>query len=142
MRAWVRNPIDNFILAKLEKEGLKPSPEADKPTLIRRVYLDLTGLPPTPKEVDAFVADTVPTPMKKSWTACSLRPTTASAGPGTWLDLARYADTNGYEKDGRRTAWKYRDWVIRALNQDMPFERIHHRPDCGRHAAASRPTIS
>jgi mono/diheme cytochrome c family protein len=121
MRTWVRNPIDNFILAKLESEKLRPSPEADKPTLIRRVYLDLIGLPPTPKEVDDFIADTSPDAYEKVVDRLLASPHYGERWARQWLDMARYADTNGYEKDNRRTAWEYRDWVIRALNRDMPF---------------------
>jgi len=119
--AWVRNPIDNFILARLEKEGLKPSPEASKSTLLRRVYLDLTGLPPTPKEIDAFLKDTRPDAYERVVDALLASPHYGEKWARLWLDLARYADSNGYEKDRRRTAWEYRDWVIRALNADMSF---------------------
>lgn len=122
--AWVRNPIDNFILAKLEHEGLKPAPEADKPTLIRRVYLDLTGLPPSPKEVDEFLADRSPDAYEKVVDRLLASPHYGERWARQWLDLARYADTNGYEKDSRRTAWEYRDWVIRAFNKDMPFSEF------------------
>ncbi|HEX5483288.1 MAG TPA: PSD1 and planctomycete cytochrome C domain-containing protein [Terriglobia bacterium] len=119
--AWCRNPIDYFVLAKLEKENLKPSPEADKQTLIRRVYLDLIGLPPTPQEVDAFVADKSPNAYEKVVDHLLASPHYGERWAREWLDLARYADTNGYEKDQRRTAWEYRDWVIKALNQNMSF---------------------
>ena len=122
--AWVRNPIDNFILAKLEEEGLKPSPEADKTTLIRRVYLDLIGLPPTPDQVDAFLADKSPNAYENVVDALLASPRYGERWARPWLDLARYADTNGYEKDGRRTAWKYRDWVINALNKDESFKQF------------------
>ena len=119
--AWCRNPIDNFILAKLEKEGLKPSSQASKATLIRRVYLDLTGLPPSPQEVDAFISDNNPDAYERIVDRLLASPHYGERWARPWLDLARYADSNGYEKDGRRTAWEYRDWVIRALNQDMSF---------------------
>ena len=120
-----RNGIDHFVLARLEQEGLAPSPEADRATLIRRVSLDLTGLPPTLAEVDALPERTrVRTPTKRSSTACWRRRTTASTRPCSWLDLARYADTNGYEKDDRRTIWPYRDWVINAFNRDLPFDQF------------------
>ena len=122
--AWCRNPIDNFILAKLDSEGLKPSPEADKRTLIRRVYLDLIGLPPTPAEVDAFLADTTPDAYEKVVDRLQASPRYGERWARPWLDLARYADSNGYEKDNPRVAWEYRDWVIRALNQDMPFNQF------------------
>lgn len=122
--AWCRNPIDNFILAKLEAEQLKPSPEADKRTLIRRVYLDLVGLPPTPAEVDAFVQDESPDAYEKVVDRLQASPRYGERWARPWLDLARYADSNGYEKDNPRVAWEYRDWVIRALNQDMPFNEF------------------
>ncbi len=119
--AWCRNPIDNFILAKLETEGLKPSPEAEKTTLLRRVYLDLIGLPPTPKEIDDFLADKSADAYEKVVDGLLASPHYGERWARPWLDLARYADSNGYEKDRLRTAWEYRDWVIRALNQDLSF---------------------
>jgi cytochrome c553 len=122
--AWPRNPIDNFILARLEREGLRPAPEAPKSTLLRRVYLDLIGLPPSPKEVDAFVADQSPDAYEKVVDRLLASPRYGERWARPWLDLARYADSNGYEKDRLRTAWEYRDWVIRALNQDMPFREF------------------
>ena len=118
---WCRNPIDNFILAKLEKNGLRPSEEADKATLIRRVYLDVIGLPPSPQEVDAFLADKSPDAYEKVVDRLFRSPRYGERWARQWLDLARYADSNGYEADRRRTAWEYRDWVIRALNKDMSF---------------------
>ena len=121
---WVRNEIDAFILARLEKEGLHPSPEADKTTLIRRVYLDLVGLPPSPEDVDAFLADHSPDAYEKLVDRLLASPQYGERWARPWLDLARYADTNGYEKDNRRTAWEYRDWVIRALNSDMSFKEF------------------
>ncbi len=122
--AWCKNPIDNFVLAKLEAEGLKPSPEASKRTLIRRVYLDLIGLPPTPREVDDFVADQSADAYEKVVDRLQASPRYGERWARPWLDLARYADSNGYEKDNPRVAWEYRDWVIRALNQDMPFNEF------------------
>jgi hypothetical protein len=122
--AWVRNPIDRFVLARIEKEGLGPSPEADKATLIRRVSLDLVGLPPSPAEVDAFLADASPDAYEKVVDRLLASPRYGERWARPWLDLARYADTNGYEKDRRRTAWKYRDWVIGALNADLPFRQF------------------
>ncbi|HMJ61415.1 MAG TPA: DUF1549 domain-containing protein, partial [Bryobacteraceae bacterium] len=122
--AWPRNPIDNFILARLEREGLRPAPDAPKSTLLRRVYLDLTGLPPSPQEVDAFVADQSPDAYERVVDRLLASPRYGERWARPWLDLARYADSNGYEKDRLRTAWEYRDWVIRALNQDMPFREF------------------
>ena len=120
----VRNEIDAFILARMEKEGLHPSPEADQTTLIRRVYLDLIGLPPSPQDVDAFLADKRPTAYEELVDRLLASPHYGERWARPWLDLARYADTNGYEKDNRRTAWEYRDWVIRALNSDMSFKEF------------------
>ena len=119
--AWVRNPIDNFILAKLEKEGLTPAPEANKSALLRRVYLDVTGLPPTPQELHDFLADSRPDAYERVVDRLFASPHYGEKWARQWLDLARYADSNGYEKDRRRTAWEYRDWVIRALNADLSF---------------------
>ena len=118
------NPIDAFILAKLQKEGLNFSPEADKYTLIRRVYLDLIGIPPTPEEVDAFVKDRDANAYEKVVDKLLASPQYGERWARKWLDLARYADTNGYEKDRRRSVWPYRDWVITALNDDMPFDQF------------------
>ncbi len=122
--AWRRNPIDDFVLARLEKEGLKPSPEASKETLIRSVSLDLIGLPPTPEEVDAFLADHSPQAYEKVVDRLLASPHFGERWAAAWLDLARYADTNGYEADRRRTMWKYRDWVIKAFNEDMSFREF------------------
>ncbi|MBX3178199.1 MAG: PSD1 domain-containing protein [Candidatus Hydrogenedentes bacterium] len=121
---WGHNPIDAFLLRAMEKQGLSPSPEADRNTLIRRLSLDLRGLPPTPTEVQAFLADDRP----DAWEALVER-FLASPHYGErmaigWLDIARYADTNGYEKDRPRSVWPYRDWVINAFNADMPFDRF------------------
>jgi Protein of unknown function (DUF1553)/Protein of unknown function (DUF1549) len=122
--AWPRNAIDYFVLARLEREGLSPSPEAAKENLIRRAYLDLTGLPPSVEEVEAFVADRSADAYEKVIDRLLASPHYGERWARPWLDLARYADTNGYEKDQRRTMWKYRDWVIDALNRDMPFDRF------------------
>ena len=121
---WVRNPIDAFVLARLQKEKLKPSPEADRATLIRRVSLDLIGLPPTPAEVDAFVNDKSKDAYEKVVDRLLASPHYGEKWAREWLDLARYADTHGYEKDPRRSMWPYRDWVIHAYNADMPFDEF------------------
>ena len=121
---WVRNPVDAFVLSRLEQEKLGPSPEASRTTLLRRVTLDLTGLPPTPQEVDAFVADRAPDAYDKVVERLLASPHYGERWARPWLDLARYADTNGYEKDNRREIWKYRDWVIAAFNRDLPFDRF------------------
>jgi len=123
-QAWVRNPIDAFILARLEKEGLQPSPEASRETLIRRVSLDLIGIPPTPKETDDFLNDTHPDAYERLVERLLASPHYGERWARPWLDLARYADTNGWEKDDRRSIWKYRDWVIDALNRDLPFDEF------------------
>ncbi len=122
--AWAKGPIDRFVLARLEREGLAPSPEADPPTLIRRVWLDVLGLPPTPDEVDAFVADPAPDAYERMVDRAFESPHAGEHFAAAWLDLARYADTNGYEKDLIRTMWPWRDWVIRAFNSGMTFDRF------------------
>ena len=122
---WVRNPIDRFVLARLEAEGLQPAPEADRRALARRVSLDLTGLPPTPREVDAFVRDPSPIGIRKTGgPAARLRRAGASIAAHYWLDAARYADTHGLHADNYREMWPYRDWVIEAFNRNMPFDRF------------------
>ena len=121
---WVRNPIDAFILARLEKAGIRPSPEADRVTLIRRLSLDLLGLPPTPGEIDAFVNDQRPDAFEKLVDRLLESPHYGERWGRHWLDVARYADSNGYSIDGPRQIWKYRDWVIDALNRDLPFDRF------------------
>ena len=122
--AWCRNPIDRFVLARLEKEGVSPSPEAGKETLLRRLSLDLIGLPPTIQEMDAYLADKSPNAYEKQVDRLLSSPHYGERWARPWLDYARYADTNGYEKDDRRIAWKYRDWVINALNRDMSFKEF------------------
>lgn len=122
--SWVNNEIDGFVLDKLEQEGLSPSPEADRNQLIRRVYLDLIGIPPTVQEVDAFVADEEPDAYEKVVDRLLASPHYGEKWARRWLDLARYSDTNGYEKDQPRSMWPYRDWVIQALNNDMPFDQF------------------
>ncbi|MEP0841803.1 MAG: DUF1549 domain-containing protein, partial [Phycisphaerae bacterium] len=121
---WARGPLDRFILARLEKEGLKPSPEADRHTLIRRVSLDLTGLPPTLEEVEAFVKDESPDAYEKLVDRLLASPQYGEHQARQWLDAARYADSNGYEKDRARVMWRYRDWVINAFNADLPYDRF------------------
>ena len=120
----VRSPIDAFILARLQKEGLKPSPAADKVTLCRRLYLDLIGLPPTPREVDEFVADARPDAYEHLVEKLLASPHHGERWGRHWLDAARYADSDGYEKDKSRQVWMYRDWVVAALNADMPYDRF------------------
>jgi len=123
-KAWVRNGIDYFVLARLEQEGLAPSPEADRATLIRRVSLDLTGLPPDVEEIDTFLADKSEDAYAKVVDRLLSSPHYGEHQARPWLDQARYGDTNGYEKDQRRTIWAYRDWVIDAFNRDLPFDQF------------------
>ena len=122
--AWVRNPIDRFILAPLERDGIAPSPEADRATLIRRASLDLLGLPPTPAEVEAFVNDDRPDAYERLVDRLLASPHHGERWGRLWLDGARYADSNGYSIDAPRSIWTYRDWVIAALNRDMPFDQF------------------
>ncbi len=123
-RKWPRNSIDYFTLARLEKENLKPNPEADKATLIRRATLDLTGLPPTIQEVDAFLADKSAGTYEKLVDRLLASPHYGERMAQNWLDLARYADTSGYHFDGVRFMWLWRDWVIKAFNEDKPFDEF------------------
>ncbi|MFI5386761.1 MAG: DUF1553 domain-containing protein [Fimbriimonadales bacterium] len=124
LKTWPRNPIDAFILAKLEENGLKPSPEADRRTLIRRVSLDLTGIPPTPREVDAFLKDKSPNAYEKVVDRLLASPRYGERMAMDWLDYARYADSNGYQADWERFQWRWRDWVIDAYNNGMPFDQF------------------
>jgi mono/diheme cytochrome c family protein len=121
---WARNAVDRFILARLEPKGIRPAPEADRVTLIRRLSLDLTGLPPTPEEVDAFLADTRPDAYERLVDRLLASPHYGERWARRWLDLARYADSNGYSIDAPRSVWKYRDWVIDAFNRDLPFDQL------------------
>ncbi|MGE5056468.1 MAG: PSD1 and planctomycete cytochrome C domain-containing protein [Acidobacteriota bacterium] len=122
---WPRQPIDKFVLARLEKEGLSPSPEADKSALLRRVSLDLTGLPPTPEEQASFLADSSDNAYEKQVERLLSSPHYGERWASMWLDLARYADTKGYEKDAERPGvWPYRDWVIDAFNRNLPYDQF------------------
>jgi hypothetical protein len=122
--SWPRNPIDHFILARLEAEHLQPSPEADKTTLLRRVTLDLTGLPPTPAEVDAFLGDVSPNGYEEVVDRLLHSPRYGEHMARFWLDAARYGDTHGLHLDNYREMWPYRDWVIKAFNQNLPYDRF------------------
>ena len=119
-----RNPIDAFIDAKLAERGLRRSPAADRLTLARRVALDLTGVPPTPAEADAFAADDSPDAYERYVDRLLASPRYGERWARPWLDLARYSDTNGYEKDRERPIWPYRDWVVRALNENLPYDEF------------------
>jgi hypothetical protein len=124
-RSWVRNPIDVFIKARLEAEGLEPAPPADRVALIRRVSYDLTGLPPTPEEVDAFVADRSIDAYERLVDRLLASPGYGAAWGRHWLDLVRYAETNGYERDSTKPfAWRYRDYVIASFNNDKPYDQF------------------
>jgi mono/diheme cytochrome c family protein len=121
---WPRNAIDHFILARLEKEGIAPSAEADKVTLIRRLSLDLTGLPPTPAQVDEFLRDVKPQAYERLVDRLLDSPHYGEQQARYWLDAARYADSNGFTIDAPRSIWKYRDWVINAFNNNLPFDQF------------------
>ena len=124
LKTWPRNGIDHFILARLEAEGLKPSHEADKATLLRRVSFDLTGLPPTLAELDTFLADKSPKAFEKVVDRLLASPRYGEHMARYWLDAARYADTNGYQYDTHRDMWPWRDWVINAYNRNLPFDQF------------------
>ena len=121
---WPRNPLDRFILARLERQGVVPSPGADRATLIRRLNLDLLGLPPKPGEVDGFVNDSRPDAYERLVERLLASPHYGERWGRWWLDAARYADSNGYSIDAPRSIWEYRDWVIGALNEDLPFDQF------------------
>ena len=121
---WPRNGIDAFILARLDQENLTPSPQADCSTLLRRVNLDLIGLPPAPGEVDAVCTDPAPDAYEQFVDSLLASPHYGERWAAMWLDLARYADSQGYEKDNYRSIWRYRDWVIDAFNRDLPFDQF------------------
>lgn len=120
-KEWVRNPIDQFVMARLEANGLQPEPEADKATLIRRATLTLLGLPPAPEEVEAFVADTRPDAYERLIDRLLESPHYGEHQARYWLDAVRYGDTHGLHLDNKRSVWPYRDWVVRAFNDDLPF---------------------
>ena len=122
--SWARSELDHLVLQRLQREGLSPSPEADPAALIRRVTLDLTGLPPTPAEVDAFLADSSADAYEKVVDRLLQSPRYAEKMASRWLDAARYADTNGYQTDAERSMWRWRDWVINAFDQNMPFDQF------------------
>lgn len=121
---WVRDPIDAFILARLEAAGLSPEPEADRPTLLRRASLALTGLPPTPEDIDAFVVDEAPDAYEHRVDAMLASRRAAEHRATAWLDLARFADTYGYQSDADCFTWPWRDWLLEALASNMPYDRF------------------
>ncbi len=121
---WVRNPIDSFVLHRLELAGLRPSPEADRATLIRRLSIDLVGTPPTPEEVDTFVNDANPQAYESLVNRLMFSPHYGERMALSWLDAARYADSNGFQQDGDTWQWIWRDWVVKSLNEDLPFDKF------------------
>lgn len=123
-KRWAKNAIDHFVLEELNKEGIRPSPRADLETLLRRVTLDLTGLPPTPDELDVFLADKSSNAYEKAVDRLLASPRYGERMAIRWLDAARYADTNGYQTDAERYMWRWRDWVITAFNDNMPFDQF------------------
>ena len=127
---WIRNPIDQFILSRLEKEALAPSQEADRRTLIRRLHFDLTGLIPTSGEVEQFVRDDRPEAYDQVINRLLSKPQFGERLAIYWLDLVRYADTSGYHSDENVSVWPYRDYVIEAFNDNMPFDQFHIRESC------------
>ncbi len=123
--SWIRNPIDSFVLAGLDEAGLRPAATTPRTTLLRRVYVDLIGLPPTPEELDAFLEDPSPAAYERVVDDLLSRPQYGERWGRHWLDVVRYAETNGYERDGLKPeAWRFRDWVIDALNRDMPYDQF------------------
>ena len=122
---WLSNPIDAFILAKIEEKGLAPAPPADRVALVRRAFYDLTGLPPTPEEVDAFVKDPSPDAYEKLIDRLLVSPGYGEKWGRHWLDLVRFAETHGYERDSSKPfAWRFRDYVVAAFNSDKPYDRF------------------
>ena len=122
--AWPRGDLDRFILARLESDGLAPSPEAPRGTLLRRASLDLTGLPPSPAELQVFLADPSPGAYENAVDRLLASPRYGERMAVRWLDAARYADSNGYQYDGERVMWRWRDWVIEAFNRNLPYDRF------------------
>jgi hypothetical protein len=141
-RDWVRNEIDSFILHRLETEGLSPAPEADRRTLIRRLSFDLHGLPPSPEEVDAFVADPAPDAYEKLIDRLLASPRYGARWARHWLDLVRYSESDGYRQDAfRPNVWPYRDYVIRSLNEDKPYDRFVTEQLAGDELAPDDPNV-
>src|SRR3954466_9235529 len=123
--AWAKNPIDRFVLAKLESKGLRPNPPADKATLLRRASFDLTGLPPTPEELQAFLSDNSPNAFEKVVDRLLASPRYGERWGRHWLDLARFAESEGFKADeARPNAWRYRDYVSQSFNKDTPYDRF------------------
>ena len=123
-KAWPKNEIDNFVLSKMEEHGLAPNEEADKERLLRRIALDITGLPPTPDMIDSFVKSTDPNVYEKTIDALLQQPAYGERMAIPWLDVARYADSHGYQDDNYRSQWPWRDWVIHAFNENLPYDKF------------------
>jgi mono/diheme cytochrome c family protein len=123
-RKWARDPLDAFVLARLDKEGMRPESEATREAWLRRVSFDLTGLPPTPAELDAFLKDKAADAYEKQVDRLLASPRYGERQAQEWLDLARYADTSGYQNDTPRKVWKWREWVVNAYNANMPFNQF------------------
>lgn len=122
---WCRTPVDHFVLSRLERKGLRPLPEADRTTLLRRLAFDLTGLPPSPDELDRFISDPSPDALERLVDRLLDSPAYGERWARHWLDLVRFAETDGFEHDKvRPQAWRYRDWVIEALNRDLPYDQF------------------
>ena len=139
-KVWVRNPVDAFVLARLEKAGLKPNPEADRRALLRRLSYDLTGLAPTPEEFDAFISDTSADAYEKQVDRLLASPRYGERWGRHWLDVIRYAETNGYERDGPKpNVWQFRDYVIRSFNHDKPFNQFVREQIAGDEFAPNDP---
>jgi hypothetical protein len=140
-KAWIKTPIDAFILAGLRKQGLKPAPQADRATLIRRITFDLTGLPPTPEEIDAFVADKSPHAWEKAVDRLLASPHYGEQWGRHWLDVVRFAESDGYEYDMHRPdAWRYRDYVVQSFNHDKPYDEFVKEQLAGDEMDASNKT--
>ena len=139
-KVWVRNPVDAFVLARLEKAGLKPNPEADRRALLRRLSYDLTGLSPTPEEFDAFISDTSADAYEMQVDRLLASPRYGERWGRHWLDVIRYAETNGYERDGPKpNVWQFRDYVIRSFNHDKPFNQFVREQIAGDEFAPNDP---
>lgn len=141
--AWARTPVDRFVLARLDQAGLRPAPPADKSALIRRITFDLTGLPPTPDEIRAFLNDAAPDAYERLIDRLLASPAYGERWASHWLDLARFAETDGFEHDFvRPNAWRYRDWVIEALNTDLPFDEFVRQQLAGDELAPDDPAAA
>src|SRR5262249_40939400 len=137
--SWIQTPVDRFILSKLEAAGLSPAPPADRRTLLRRVYFDLVGLPPTPEELDAFLADSSPDAYEKIVDRLLTSPHYGEPWAQHWLHCIRYAESNGYEPDSARPhAWRYRDYVARSFNADKPYNQFLTEQLAGDELAAGK----